>query len=75
MHANRIRDGLQVERAQVRRAVDEELFLHPHDFCRHLEHGAGALFETAGEPVTALQAFGQKSAVGFRARAAINFVW
>ena len=64
VHADRVGDGLQVERPQVLDAVDEKRVLLLHDLGRHLEDRLGALIERAHQPGRRLHRFGEIALVG-----------
>ena len=66
---DRVRDGLEIERAQMLYAEREERVLLAHDLGRDLEDGLGALIERAHQPGRRLQAVGEIRfvAVGLRA--------
>ena len=53
--ADRVGDGLQVERLQAGDALDEEAVLAAHDLGGDVEDGARALLQALGQPVRALQ--------------------
>ena len=59
VHADRVGDGLQIERPQVLDAVREERVLLAHDLGRDLEDRLGALIERADQPGRGLQAVGE----------------
>ena len=59
MHADGVGDGLQIERAQMLHAVDEEPVLLFDDLGRDLEDGLGALIERAHQPGRGLQVLGE----------------
>ena len=59
VHADRVGDGLEIERPQMLDAVGEERVLLAHDLGRDLEDGLGALVERADQPGGGLQAVGE----------------
>ena len=60
VHADRVGDGLQVQRAQVLDAEGQEGVLLAHDLLGDLEDGLGALVEALHQPVGRLQAVGDE---------------
>ncbi len=55
VHADRVGDRAQIERAQMFDALGEKSVLQPHDFRGDLQNGALALFEAFRQPVGVLQ--------------------